>query len=125
VELIVGASREDRFGHLVMVGLGGVMTEALSDVKMALAPLSEGEAEYMIRGIRTQAILDGFRGAPAVDRKALTRVLRAIATLVTRFPEVQEMDVNPLMVNGSAMWAVDGRVEVALQDSDGPARMGS
>jgi hypothetical protein len=125
VELIVGASREDRFGHLVMVGLGGVMTEALSDVKMALAPLSEGEAEHMIRGIRTQAILDGFRGAPAVDRKALARVLRAIATLVTRFPEVQEMDVNPLMVNGSAMWAVDGRVEVALQDTDRPARMGS
>jgi acetyltransferase len=124
VELIVGASREDRFGHLVMVGLGGVMTEALSDVKMALAPLSEGEAEHMIRGIRTQAILDGFRGALAVDRKALARVLRAIATLVTRFPEVKEMDVNPLMVNGSAMWAVDGRVEVALKDVDGPARMG-
>jgi acyl-CoA synthetase (NDP forming) len=125
VELIVGASREDRFGHLVMVGLGGVMAEALSDVKMALAPLSEGEADHMIRGIRTQAILDGFRGAPAVDRKALARVLRAIAALVTRFPEVREMDVNPLMVNGSSMWAVDGRVEVALKDTDGPARMGT
>jgi acetyltransferase len=112
VELILGASREERFGHLVLVGLGGVMTEVLSDVRMGLAPLSAGEAERLVRGIRGQALLDGFRGGPVVDREKLCRILRGIATLVSRFPQIVEMDVNPLMADGTSFWAVDGRVEV-------------
>jgi acetyltransferase len=112
LELIVGASREDKFGHLVLFGLGGIFTEALRDVTAILAPCSPEEATRALGRIRGARLLDGFRGRPAVDRTALGRALWAVATLVHRFPEIREMDVNPLLATGAELWAVDARIEI-------------
>ena len=110
VELIVGASYEERFGHLVMFGLGGVLTEVLADVRVGLAPLSPQEAKRMVSGVRAQRLLDGYRGLPVVDREKLTDGLCRLSALVERFPEIREMDINPWMAEGERLWAVDGRI---------------
>lgn len=112
LELIVGASREGKFGHLVLFGLGGIFTEALRDVSTSLAPLSLAEARRAIGSIRGARLLDGYRGRAPVDREALARALWAVGTLVHRFPQIREMDVNPLLATGSELWAVDARIEI-------------
>jgi acetyltransferase len=110
LELILGVSREGAFGHLVLFGLGGIFTEALRDVVTALAPIGSVEAARMLGSIRGQRLLDGWRGLPAIDREAVGRALCALGALVHRFPEIAELDVNPLCVRGSELWAVDGRI---------------
>jgi len=112
IEMIVGASREDRFGHLVVAGLGGVWTEALGDVVFGLAPLSDAEARRLLAGIRTQALLRGFRGYPALNREMAAEGLRRLSVLVHLFPCIRELDINPWIVNGDEFWAVDARIEV-------------
>lgn len=110
VELIAGVSHEQRFGHLVLFGLGGVLTEVLGDVRVGLAPLSPQEARRIVSGVRAQQLLDGYRGLPAVDRDAVADALCRLSVLVERFPEIREMDINPWMADGERLWAVDGRV---------------
>jgi len=110
VEVILGVSREQDFGHLVMFGLGGIYTEVLKDVKFALAPLSLNEAHEMIRGIRSYPILEGVRGEPGVSVKMLADNLVRLSRLVSDFPQIQEMDLNPLKGIGEDLYAVDARI---------------
>lgn len=110
LEVILGASAEGNFGHLVMFGLGGIHTEILKDVVFALAPLSPTEAEQMINGIRGRALLDGVRGASGMDTAVLADFLVRLSRLVADFPEIGEIDLNPVKGSGSHLFVVDARI---------------
>lgn len=111
-EVIVGVKRDPVFGPLVMFGLGGIYVEALADVSFRLAPLSPRDAEEMIDEVRSAKLLTGLRGAPPADRAALVQVILAIGQLSADCPEIEELDVNPLLVlpAGRGVLAVDVRM---------------
>jgi acetyltransferase len=112
-ETIVGVSRDRLFGPLVMFGLGGIYVEALRDVVFRVAPIGQLDARDMIDGIRGSQILAGMRGQPGVDRDALCDVLRRISQLAADFPEIEELDINPLLAFEHRVIAVDARVRLA------------
>ncbi len=111
-ELIAGIHRDPQFGPTVMVGIGGVLTEALADVAFRLAPFDRVDAQDMVDQLRSQALLGEVRGEPAVDRTALEDVLLALARVATDRPDVASADLNPLMVVDGTPVAVDALVEV-------------
>ncbi len=112
-ELIVGTSTDPGFGPLVMFGLGGIFVEVIRDVLFRVAPISVLEAEDMVRGIRSHPILLGVRGAPPSDQGAIAEVLRRVAQLVADYPEIAELDINPLLALESGCVAVDARVALS------------
>ncbi len=111
-EVIIGANREEGYGHLVAFGLGGIYTEVLKDVQFRLAPLSPVEAEAMIRTIRAFPIISGVRGQQGMNVKALVDILVRVALLVTDFPLIREMDLNPVKGHGAELRTVDARILV-------------
>jgi acyl-CoA synthetase (NDP forming) len=115
-ELIAGISTDDQFGPTVMVGVGGILAEAVADVCVRPAPISEVDALEMIDGLATQALLGELRGEPPVDREALAQVLIALSRVAEERPDVASVDLNPLIVVDGRPIAVDALVEVA----DGP-----
>ena len=114
IETIVGISRDRNFGPLVMFGLGGIFVEVLGDVVFRIAPLSGRQADEMVGGIRAAGILEGIRGQPRMDRAALADVIRRVAQLAADFPQIQELDVNPLLAFEAGAVAVDARVRVSV-----------
>jgi acetyl coenzyme A synthetase (ADP forming)-like protein len=98
LEVLVGMNRDPQFGPLVTFGLGGIYVETLKDVTFRVAPFSVYEAEAMLSEIRARALLDGVRGQPAVDKEAIVDTLLRIGQLVQDFPEIVELDINPLVV---------------------------
>lgn len=112
-ELIAGLLHDAQFGPVVMLGVGGVLAEAVADVVFRLVPLSAVDAQEMIEDLATQKLLGEFRGEPAVDREALARVLLGLSALAGARPDVVSVDVNPLIVHDGVPVAVDGLVEVA------------
>lgn len=115
VETIVGVSLDPAFGHLLMYGLGGVTVEVLKDVAWGVAPIADTDADRMIANVKGSAMLAGFRGAPPADIPALKEVLLRISQLVGDFPEIEEMDLNPVRVlpQGKGTIAVDARIKLA------------
>jgi acetyl coenzyme A synthetase (ADP forming)-like protein len=113
-ETIVGISRDSAFGPLVMFGLGGIYVEALGDVRFRVAPIGPLDAHDMLHGIRGVAILEGVRGAPPVDFAALGDALQRVSQLAVDFPEIVELDINPLLAFPTGVTAVDARI--LLQD---------
>ncbi|HEY5276281.1 MAG TPA: acetate--CoA ligase family protein [Coriobacteriia bacterium] len=113
-EVIVGMERDPTFGPLLMFGLGGIYVEVLHDVAFRLAPLDRAEARRMIDQTRGAALLKGARGADASDIDAITDVLVRIAALATDFPEIVELDINPLVVGrrGGGALAADIRIGI-------------
>ena len=109
-EVFVGVSRDSCFGPVMMFGLGGVLVEVLRDISYELAPLSTSEALRMIRGVRGYRILQGIRGGKPVDEDVLAGVLLKVSNLVTAYPQIEELDINPLVVEGSQAVAVDARL---------------
>jgi len=111
-EVLVGMSRDPQFGPLVAFGLGGIYVEALKDVAFRVAPFSRQEAEEMIREIRAYPLLEGIRGEPPADHEAMVDALLRVSQLVTDFPEIVELDINPLMVfdEGRGAMAIDMRL---------------
>ncbi len=112
LEVLVGMNRDPQFGPLVTFGLGGIYVETLKDVTFRIAPFSRQEAEMMIGEIRAHALLDGIRGKPAMDKEAIIETLLRIGQLVIDFPEIAELDINPLMVypQGQGAIAIDMRL---------------
>ena len=98
LEVLVGMNRDPQFGPLVTFGLGGIYVETLKDVTFRVAPFSPQEAEEMLAEIRAHALLDGVRGQPAMDKAAIVDTLLRIGQLVQDFPDIAELDINPLMV---------------------------
>ncbi len=111
-ELIAGVHTDAQFGRCVMVGIGGVLTEALGDVAFRLVPLSDADADDMLDELRSQALLGPVRGEPAVDRAAVRDVLLALSQLAERERAVVAVDVNPLVVADGRPVAVDALVEL-------------
>jgi len=111
-EILVGMNRDPQFGPLVTFGLGGIYVETLKDVTFRIAPFSVQSAEKMLTEIRAHAILDGVRGEPPVDKAAIVDCLLRIGQLVQDFPEIVELDINPLMVypQGQGAIAIDMRL---------------
>ncbi|MEZ0329457.1 MAG: acetate--CoA ligase family protein [Dissulfuribacterales bacterium] len=115
VEVIVGMHRDPQFGPLVMFGLGGIYVETLKDVSFRLAPFSREEAKEMISEVRSAGILYGVRGRKRKDIEAVVEVLLKVSYLVTEFPEIVELDINPLMVfdDGRGVMALDMRLVIS------------
>jgi acetyl-CoA synthetase (ADP-forming) len=112
-ELVAGLHTDPQFGRCVMVGLGGVLTEAVGDVVFRLAPLDAADAADMLDELRCQELLGPWRGEPSIDRTALVDVLLALSRLGDTEPHVVSVDLNPLIVDRGAPIAVDALVEIA------------
>jgi acyl-CoA synthetase (NDP forming) len=112
VELLVGAVQEPVFGPLVVFGLGGTATEALDDRAARLAPLTDGDADDLIRSIRSAPVLLGARGTVGVDLAALRDTVLRLSQLADELPEVAELDLNPVIARADGVVAVDARVRV-------------
>ncbi|MFP6638842.1 MAG: acetate--CoA ligase family protein [Myxococcota bacterium] len=112
-ELIAGLIRDPQFGACVVLGVGGVLTEALGDVVFAAVPLARGDAERMLDGLSAARWLtETFRGEPAIDREALADLLEALSRLASERPDVVSVDLNPVIVSAGLPVAVDALVEL-------------
>ncbi len=114
-ELILGMSRDPQFGPLLMFGLGGIYVEVLKDVSFRVAPVSRREAVDMVREIRAYPLLASFRGSAPADEGGIVDALLRISRLSLDFPEIQELDINPVMVmpKGRGIRAIDCRMTIA------------
>jgi acetyltransferase len=112
LEILIGMNRDPQFGPLVTFALGGIYVEILKDATFRIAPFSRQEAEQMLEEIRARALLEGVRGRPPADREAVVDTLLRIGQLVQDFPEIVELDINPLMVfeEGQGAIAIDMRL---------------
>ena len=113
-EVIFGVNRDPHFGPLMMFGMGGTMVEVLKDVSFYLAPLTNDEAKQMLENTKTYKMLKGVRGEEGVDLDAIAEGLQRLSQLVTEFPCIQEMDINPYVIGpaGTTPIAVDARISV-------------
>ncbi len=111
-EIFAGVKAEEKFGHLVLAGLGGIFIEVLKDVNSAIAPVSENEALMMIKNLKAYKIIEGVRGQEGVNIQQFTDAIIRIGALVTIAPEIVEMDINPLLGNAKSVTAVDARIKI-------------
>lgn len=111
-EVFIGAKREDKFGHLVLCGLGGIFIEVLKDVKAGLAPIAQVEALTMIRDLKSYKIIQGVRGQEPVNEQKFAEAVSRVSMLVKVAPEIFEMDLNPLLGNKENVVAVDARIRI-------------
>jgi len=118
IEVLVGMNRDPQFGPLVTFGLGGIYVETLKDVTFRVAPFSLQDAETMLSEIRAHALLDGVRGNPPVDKEAIVDTLLRISQLVNDFPEIVELDINPLVVYGQGQGAVAIDMRLILKEEE-------
>ncbi len=109
-EVILGAIKEGNFGHLVMFGLGGIYTEVLQDVSFALSPLSSEESMRMIRNTRSLPLLEGVRGEKGISLDLLSEYLIRLSVLLKDFPQIEEIDLNPVKGVESELYVVDARI---------------
>jgi acyl-CoA synthetase (NDP forming) len=101
---------EGERGHLLMFGMGGIYVEVLKDVIFKISPVTKVEAEEMLSGIRLSPLLDGVRGEKGVDKTAIIEIIQRLSQLVTDLPEIQELDLNPVMAFEDGASAVDARI---------------
>ena len=118
VELVIGATRDARFGAVVLAGLGGILVETLRDTALALAPLDAAAAERLLRSLRAAALLDGVRDRPAVDVAAAARALVALGDAMAGHPEIAGLEVNPLLVTQRGAIALDAHVALSSKPTE-------
>lgn len=111
-EVIVGVIRDPIFGPVLMFGLGGIFVEILEDVAFRAIPLSRHDARSMVEQIKARRVLEGARGEPAVDKEALVELLLTVSRIADAYPELSELDLNPVIVNADGYAVVDARVIV-------------
>ena len=111
-ELFIGAKYEEKFGHVVLCGLGGIFVEVLKDVSSGLAPLSYEEAYSMIRSLKAYKIIQGTRGQKGVNEDKFAEIIVRLSTLLRFATEIKEMDINPLLATSKDVIAVDARIRV-------------
>ncbi len=110
-EFICGVSTDEQFGPTVLLGVGGILAEAIADVSVRLVPITHRDALEMIDDLSTQALLEEFRGEPAVDRDALAGVLVALSRVAEASPDIVSIDLNPVLFDRGVPVAVDALVE--------------
>ncbi len=113
IEVVVGGVRDPEFGPMVLAGLGGVLVETLRDIQLAVAPVDETQALAMLSALRGAAVFGGVRGQPAVDLGAVADVIVAVSELVEGHPEIGELDLNPVLADGTGCVAVDWRIRIS------------
>jgi acetyl coenzyme A synthetase (ADP forming)-like protein len=118
-EVLIGAVTDPSFGPVVTFGIGGILVEVMRDVTFRLAPTSREEALGMVDGIRAAEVLRGVRGRAGVDRDALAGTINAVSELVADFPEITEVDLNPVLAREDGAVAVDARFLVSFDAPDG------
>jgi acetyltransferase len=109
-ETIIGVSRDPQFGPLVMFGLGGIFVEVMEDTAFRVAPVAESEAEEMLGEIKSAPLLSGARGRTPADTDALVETIQRVSQLVTDFPMISELDINPVVAQPDGAIAVDLRL---------------
>ena len=120
VEMLAGIVRDDRFGPLVVVGVGGTLVEILNDTAMRLAPFEMDDARSMISELKGAAVLGGVRGAPPADVESLAALLVKLSQLAERYPQIKEMDLNPVVVYSNGLMVLDARVALtSLEETSG------
>ncbi len=112
IELFLGAKYEDRFGHVILCGMGGIMVEVLKDVTSGLAPLGMCEASSMIKNLKSYKIIKGYRGQEGVNQRKFTEIIVRLSSMLRFAVEIKEMDINPLLGRGDKIVAVDARVRI-------------
>jgi acetyl coenzyme A synthetase (ADP forming)-like protein len=117
-EVLIGAVTDPTFGPVMTFGIGGVLVEVLRDVTFRLAPTAREDAVEMIEGIRAADVLRGIRGGEGVDRDALADMIVAVSELITDFPEISEIDLNPVLARPDGATAVDARFLVSFDERD-------
>ena len=117
-EVILGMNRYPDFGPLLMFGLGGVFVELFKDVIFRLAPIGRNNARRMVRNIKSFPLLDGFRGKPKSDLESIHRHLVSLSHLVVDHPQIQELDINPLLVHKKGEGSTVADVRIILNNSD-------
>jgi acyl-CoA synthetase (NDP forming) len=112
VEIIVGVKRDNVFGPVFLFGLGGIFVELLKDVSLKVLPLAEQDIENMMTEIKGYLLLNGYRGSQPIDFKSLQTIILKISQLCTRFSQIAEIELNPIIAyeNGNGAWAVDARI---------------
>lgn len=111
-EVFIGASYDEKFGHQVLFGLGGIFVEVMKDVKAALAPVNQAEALDLLKGLRGYKILKGVRGQEPVNEELFAETVARVSALVQAAPEIKEMDLNPLLGTSKSVTAVDARIRI-------------
>jgi acetyltransferase len=112
LELFVGVKKEPGFGHLILFGLGGIYIEVLKDFQTILAPASLDEIEQKITQLKMYPVLKGIRGQKGIDTKAFAKLIQSLSDLVQAYPEITELDLNPVLANGKELFVVDSRVKM-------------
>ena len=113
IEVIVGTKWDDQFGPVIMFGLGGVHVEVMKDVTFRVLPISMHWARQMPEEIKAARVLNGFRGKPSCDKKAIVHFLKTISDVAEAYPEIQEMDFNPVIVHENGISIADARIILA------------
>lgn len=121
VEILVGASMDPTFGHVVLCGSGGTLVELIGDSVCRLHPLTDRDADDMLQQMRGGVRLRGFRGAPPADERALCEMLLRVSALLDACPEILELDINPVMVLRRGVCAVDVRIRIGTRSAGGAA----
>ncbi|MDA3905317.1 MAG: acetate--CoA ligase family protein [Bacteroidales bacterium] len=111
-ELFVGAKYEDKFGHMILCGLGGIFIEVLKDVSYGLAPISYSEAQKMIKNLKSYPIIQGIRGKAGIDEDKFADIIWRLSALLQAAPEIKELDLNPLLGTSKSIIAVDARIRI-------------
>ena len=111
-ELLAGIVQDPVFGPLVAFGPGGVLAELIGSANFALAPITDVDAGELIGTGKAAKLVDGWRGAPAADRGALTDLLHRLSRLAVDLPEVSELDLNPVLARQDGCVAVDARIRI-------------
>jgi acetyltransferase len=110
LEIIIGTKIDDQFGPVIMFGLGGIMVEVLRDVVFRVLPISRNAARKMVTEIKTAPLLKGVRGQPPVDREAIIDLLLTVSEIIEAYPEIREMDLNPVIAHEKSITIVDARI---------------
>ncbi|MGA2297413.1 MAG: acetate--CoA ligase family protein [FCB group bacterium] len=112
IELFVGAKAEPGFGHIILCGLGGIFIEVLKDVASGLSPIGKEEALHMLKSLKGYALLKGVRGQAGVDENKFADIIVRLSALLEAAPEIQELDINPLLGKADSIIAVDARIKI-------------
>lgn len=112
IELFVGAKHEPGFGHVILCGLGGIFIEVMNDVTAGISPLNRREVKQMMKSLKGYPIIQGIRGGNGVNEEMFCDIILRVSALLDRFPEISEMDINPLLGNVNSIVAVDVRIKI-------------
>ncbi len=119
LEIIIGTKIDDQFGPIIMFGLGGILVEVVKDVAFRVIPISRPTARSMITEIKSSPILEGVRGEPPVNKKAIVDLLLTVSEIIESYPDIEEMDLNPVIAHENNITIVDARIILKMENNRG------